>query len=144
MKRLFLLFGLFIIAGCGPGDGDKVTVTGVVLCDNKPLDGASIAFIGNGGGAYGSAISDKQGKFSIRAAPGKNKVAVSKLNPADVPPVTDPYADQTMPTGEEATKIMKAAPKPFVAEKFTDPDKSGIVIDVVANMASVDLNVTSK
>lgn len=144
--KLKVSFGLVLCAlalgGCGAGD-DKIPISGTVFCDGKPLDGASVAFIGNNGGAYSSAVCDGKGEFKMRAAAGKNKVAVSKGNPAAVPP-PDPNADQTMPTGEVAAQMMKAAPKPLVAEKFTDPEKSGIVIEVSGGMSSIDINVTSK
>ena len=72
-----------------------------------------------------------------------DKVAVSKMNTANLPP-PDPNADQTMPTEAQYATMQKSAPKPLVAEKFTDPEKSGIVIDVVKGLSSVDINVTSK
>jgi hypothetical protein len=140
--RIGLVLFAVALSGCG-ADDDKIPVTGTVFCDGKPLDGASIAFIGNNGGAYSSAVCDAKGEFRMRAAAGKNKVAVSKGNTANLPP-PDPNADQTMPTGEVAATMMKAAPKPLVAEKFTDPEKSGIVIEVSGGMSSIDINVTSK
>lgn len=139
----FVLIGfLGLLSGCNEDDG-KVEITGTVLCDGKPFPAASVAFIGNDGGAYGSGITDSAGNFKLRVAPGKNKVAVSKMNTENLPPV-DPNADQSMPSGPEAEQMMKKAPKPLVAQKFTDPDKSGIVIDVTPDMAAVEIGVTSK
>lgn len=136
------VIGLLFVAGCGAND-DKVPISGTVLCDGKPLAGASVAFIGNNGGAFSSATCDAKGAFAMRAAPGKNKVSVSKMNTENIK-APDPNASQTMPTEAEYAVMVKSAPKPLVAEKFTDPDKSGIVIDVVSGLSSVDINVTSK
>ncbi len=138
----FTFAGLLFVAGCG-GNDDKIPITGTVFSDGKPLAGASIAFVGREGGAFSSAVSDANGVFLLRAAAGKNKVAVSKKDTTNVP-AADPNADQTMPTEAEYAKMVRNAPKPLVAEKFTDPEKSGIVIDVTQGMSSVDINVTSK
>ncbi len=140
--RIAVVALVLLIPGCGPSD-EKIPLEGVVLSDGKPLSGASIAFIGKGGGAYSSATSDQNGLFKIRVVAGKNQVAVNKVSTEKAPPV-NPNADQTMPTEAEYTKVMKSAPKALVAERFSDPDKSGIVIDVVKGMSSVDINVMSK
>lgn len=142
LTRMIAAIGFIVMVGCGVKD-DKVPVSGNVFSDGKPLAGASVAFIGNDGGALSSAVCDAKGAFNLRAALGKNKVAVSKMNTANLPP-PDPNADQTMPTEAQYATMQKSAPKPLVAEKFTDPEKSGIVIDVVKGLSSVDINVTSK
>ncbi len=142
LKFVVVLAPLLLISGCGEDD-QKVRIKGIVFSDDKPLEGASIAFVGNGGGTISSATSNDKGEFSMRASPGKNKVAVSKIDLSSAPP-PDPNADQSMPTEAEYAKMMKSAPKPLVAERFTDPDKSGIVIDVSEGMDVIDINVTSK
>ncbi len=140
--KIALALVTLTVAGCGTKD-EKIPVEGVVLADNKPLPGASVAFIGNGGGAFSSATTDDKGVFRLRAAAGKNKVAVNKVDTSKAPP-PDPNANQTMPTEAEYVKMVKAAPKALVAERYADPEKSGIVVDVVAGMSAVDINVTSK
>jgi hypothetical protein len=140
--KTIIPFGLLLLAGCGSAD-EKIPVRGTVFCDQKPMGGASVAFIGKEGGAFSSAVTDAKGEFMLRAAPGKNKVSVSKENPQAAPPF-DPNADQSMPTETEYAAMVKKLPKPLVAEKFSDPEKSGIVIDVSSGMSSVDINVSSK
>jgi hypothetical protein len=145
MSRSLKFFSLLTLAclllGCGQAD-NKVPIQGVVYCDAKPLSGASVAFVGNDGGTFSSATTNDKGEFIMRAALGKNKVSVSKANPNV--PAPDPNADMSMPTDAEYAKMVKSLPKPFVAEKFADPEKSGIVVDVTAGMSAIDLNVTSK
>ncbi|MEZ6133885.1 MAG: carboxypeptidase-like regulatory domain-containing protein [Pirellulaceae bacterium] len=138
---LFVVLALFM-AGCSPSD-DRISVSGTVLADGTPLGGASVAFVGNEGGTFASATTAEDGTFTLRAAPGRNKVSVNKIDPSTIP-VEDPDADQTMGTEEEVAAMMKNAPKTLVAARFADPDQSGIVIEVVPGMDSVDLNVTSK
>ena len=143
LKYCVVFIALLSIGGCGESDS-KIRIKGVVFADDKPLEGASIAFIGNSGGSISSAISNEKGEFSLRAAPGKNKVAVSKDDPSAAAAPADPHANQTMPTEAEYAKMVKAAPKSLVAERFKDPEKSGISIDVSEGMDVVDINVSSK
>lgn len=133
---------LLLLGGCGEEDS-KVPIEGIVFSDGKPLAGASVAFIGDEGGAFSSATTDEKGSFKMRAAPGKNKVAVNKIDTEKLPPV-DPNADQTMPTDGEYVKMVKSAPKSMVAARFADPEKSGIAVDVSAGMSPIDINVMSK
>ena len=135
-------FCVLCVFGCTPAD-EKIAVKGIVFCDGKPFSNASIAFIGNSGGSFSSATSNEKGEFNLRASAGKNKVSVNKMDTSNVKPA-DPNADQTMPTDGEYQKMKKDAPKPLVAAKFADPDKSGIEIDIVSGMSSIDVNVTSK
>ncbi len=131
-----------MLSGCGD-EPEKIMVKGIVFCDNKPISGANVAFVGNEGGAFAMGITDSKGEFVLRAVPGKNKVSVGKPNTTKVKPV-DPNADQSMPTEGEVAAMVKAAPKPDIAAKFADAEKSGIVIDVVSGMSTVDIMVTSK
>ena len=142
-KSLVALIALVFCVGCGAQD-DKIAVNGFVLSDGKPLAGASVAFIGNAGGAFSSATTDTKGAFTLRTVAGKNKVSVAKVDASSVKPPVDPNIPQVMPTDAEYAIMAKNAPKSLVAEKFADPDKSGIVIDVVSGMSSVDINVTSQ
>ncbi|MCA9195305.1 MAG: carboxypeptidase regulatory-like domain-containing protein [Planctomycetales bacterium] len=141
-SKWILLGCLSLFVGCGEAD-KKVPVEGLVMCDGKPIEGASVAFIGNNGGAYGTGVTNKEGKFWVRAAEGKNKVAVSKANTQKLPPF-DPNADQSMPTEAEAQAQARKMPKPLIADRFSDPDKSGIEIDVIAGMSPIDISVTSQ
>jgi hypothetical protein len=131
-----------LASGCGQSD-NRVPIKGSLFCDDKPLAGASVAFIGDGGGAFGSTVSDSEGNFTIRAAIGKNKVTVAKASSEPIP-ATDPNADQSMPTDAEYTLQIKRLPKPIVAERFSDPNRSGIFVDVIGGMQPFDIRVTSK
>jgi hypothetical protein len=142
MRALCIVLMVFLV-GCGPAD-NLVSVSGTVLNDDKPIQGATVAFVGNNGGTYGTGITDSAGKFSLRAAPGQNKVAIAKDDVPSGPPPSNNPEDQTMGTPEQVAKAMKSAPKPLVAAKFGNPDKSGIVIDVKPGMTPMELKVSSK
>ena len=69
-RGLFLFAGLLTISGCGPGDG-RLAVSGAVVLDGNPLDGALISFRPSGdtqGPSSGGSI--QQGRYEISAANG--------------------------------------------------------------------------
>jgi len=138
-------FGLavsLLLAGCGKSpEAGTVSLNGTVTLDGKPIDQASVAFIGNNGARLASATTDKAGKFTIRAALGKNAVAVSKASPAPVIPATE--EPQLMPTEQEYAKLQQAA-KSEIPAKYADPKTSGLSIDVTEGMQDVELALSSK
>lgn len=139
-----LLLAMVATAGCGGEGGvEKVQIKGTVNLDGSPLAGASIAFVGNNGGTFGTATTDAKGVFTLRAAIGINKVSVAKSNPEAAKPA-DPNVDQTMGTYEDYVKSLKSLPKPSVAERYGDPARSGIQFDVGKGMPALDIDVTSK
>ncbi len=136
---------LVVQAGCGGGADGRVEVSGTVEADGKPLAGASVAFVGGGGGALATASTDKDGKFSVRVAPGENKVSISKIDEkaqAAMKPQSE--ADSLMGTEAQAVASMASAPKAVVAARFTDPETSGIKFDVQKGMQPLTISITSK
>jgi hypothetical protein len=128
--------------GCGKGkESGTVTINGTVVLDGSPLDGASVAFIGRGGAKLASAHTDRSGKFTLNAAVGSNQVTVAKGEPGP-PPAQLTEEDMLMPT-EEVLKSLPPPAKPLVPARYADPKTSGIVIEVVEGMESVELSLTS-
>src|SRR3954468_21904929 len=75
------------VLGCGkPPESGTVDVKGIVTLDGKPVDKASVAFIGKEGARLATAQTDSAGKFTIRAALGKNVVTVGKASASPTPP----------------------------------------------------------
>ena len=68
----FAAIALLIVTGCGGVDDGRVSISGSVTLDGKPLDGGMIAFIGGGGGALATASTNKEGKFQMQVALGTN------------------------------------------------------------------------
>ena len=85
------LSGLVVVFGCG-SQGDLVPVSGQILWDGKPLEGATVFFMPTGRGTMGSALTDASGRFTVKTGlrkgirPGEYVVVVQKT---EQPP--DPY-----------------------------------------------------
>lgn len=141
---LLAVLGLALwLTGCGSGaDAGTVAVKGTVTVDGKPVSAASVAFIGKGGARLSSATTDNAGKFSVRAAPGKNEVTVSKVLSVAAPAASD--EPMLMPSQGEYQK-MAPPPKSEVPEKYGDPKTSGLAFDVVEGMElEIALSSTAK
>ncbi len=132
----------FLLAGCGVGgEAGTVPISGTVTLDGQPVDGAAVAFIGNGGARLATTQTDSSGKFTIQAALGKNAVTVSKASPA--PANVAPAGDGLMPTEAELAK-MPPPPPPVFPPKYSDPSLSGLSFDIKEGMSSIDLSLSSK
>ncbi|MCA9128089.1 MAG: hypothetical protein KDB22_13435 [Planctomycetales bacterium] len=147
VRTLKLVPTLLIIGtllGCGPSDG-RIEVNGIVLCDGEPLPIANVAFIGGGGGIFATGSTDEEGRFTIRAAPGVNKVSVGKFDSANAAEWAEmSEEDQLAGTPEEMAAAMKNAPKPLVAQRFFNAATSGIEFTVAEDMDDVTIEVSLK
>jgi len=131
--------GMF--AGCGPG-GPKlpevVSVTGEVLYNQKPVEGAEVIFVSSAPDAKPArGITDAQGRFKLKtyvdaqhdldgATPGDYQVSVSKID-----------APAAKMTGEEMSKMMGSGqaipmPKDLLPAKYKDAKSSGLTKSVKA------------
>jgi len=83
--------------GCGskPGTAPTAKVTGTVTYKGQPADGASVAFVPDGGqgGRPASGTTDGSGKFTLStfapsdgAIPGKHKVLITEASGSSEPP----------------------------------------------------------
>lgn len=87
-SKLLCRFGLwvvgaFIVSGCGSDKPDTIPVTGEVLYNSQPVEGASVVFVSEGPPATGT--TDAQGKFTLRtftdddgAIAGAHRVTITK------------------------------------------------------------------
>jgi hypothetical protein len=137
---IFSLFSLCLTIGCGESDS-RIAISGVVICDGKPLDGASIAFLGNGESNLNTAVTDSQGRFNAKVTAGKNKVSVGKVDMTSLPPDT---SDGTMPTASEMQSYNKKQPKKLIADRFENPKTSGIEVDIAKGNPSIEIKVSAK
>ena len=130
-------------SGCGGGEGRPKTarVSGTVTLQGKPLEGATVHFIGEK--FAGSGKTNAEGRYELvqGAVPGKNKIYISKRPlPANVN--LDPEAGvdlgqldasvaatESDPSGNAAKA---QGPKEEVPEEFSNPQKSTLTLDVPA------------
>jgi hypothetical protein len=109
------------LAGCGSGAEKTVPAGGTVTLDGQPLEKGQIGFFPEKGPAADGTI--ENGKFTLTtydtpgdgAVPGKHKVSVNATK--EVP------APKNVGGGEPQTVSL-------VAEQYTNPDASGIVITI--------------
>lgn len=146
MRSLGLLCMLLALMvpqlGCGKGKGERVTVSGFVTLDGNPVEGATVAFIGGGGGALEVTTSDKDGLFKLDAAPGPNRVTVTKEELSTAAPTSE--AEMTMGTDAQYKEQLKHKPKSIVPPKYSTPDTSGLSFDIAKGMDPVKLVLSSK
>ncbi len=147
-------------SGCGSGvDFKTVPVSGVVMLDGKPLEGAGVTFMSKEGNKIASGKTDASGKFTLTTIVGKisvdgaivgvHKVGVSKTESAD-------GADGEKKAGESpqemvnrmagmATDTSKVKEKYIVAKKYNSPETSGLTATVAEGGSSnIEIKVTSK
>jgi hypothetical protein len=138
-----LLVLICFTTGCGGSGADPgtVNVKGTVTLDGKPLDAATVAFIGREGARLSSATTDGAGKFTIRAAVGKNVITVAKASASPAPPSSD--EPQLMPAQGEYQKLAQAV-KSEVPAKYGDPKTSGLSLDVKDSTPDVEFALSSK
>lgn len=142
---LFAAFTFVTISGCGGASDGRVSISGTVTLDGKPLDGGTIAFIGGGGGALATASTNKEGKFQIQVALGTNKVTISKedlTSAIQTAPKSD--ADTLMGTDAQYKEQLKSMPKALVPAKYSKHETSGLSFDIVQGMKPVSISLSSK
>ncbi len=128
--RWLLTFAL--LAGCG-GSDDKwkdnrpktVKAAGVVTLNGRPLDEAQIVLVPSGGSHAGSALSNKDGEFSLQAFPPDDGAVPGKYNVM----VVKSLVPQNPDPGSPESKVAQYA-KLLVPKKYTDPAKSGLTIEI--------------
>ncbi|RMF41232.1 MAG: carboxypeptidase regulatory-like domain-containing protein, partial [Planctomycetota bacterium] len=120
----------------------------VVLLDGEPLPQANIAFVGEDGGAFATASTDAQGRFTLRAARGLNKVSVAKFDTegAEEWAATSDEEEEELLAGtpEEMAEGNANQPQPVIAQKYFNADTSGIQFDVQPGMGEVTIEVTKE
>ncbi|WDI41062.1 hypothetical protein [Bremerella sp. P1] len=129
-----------LLAGCSKASlTESYPVTGEVIYNGNPVEGATVALIPSGSiGRSGSGTSDASGQFSITtyvspqhqakgAIPGDYFVTVSKL---EVRSIDETGLD---PQEAEAAFSKLGPPKNLLPKKYANPNRSGIKVKVTDN-----------
>jgi hypothetical protein len=107
MRILSGLAALFLLAAAGCG-GSAADVSGTVLIDNQPLAEGEIIFEAADGQSTPVAGPIKDGKYSVKVAPGPKKVRINASRPTKKPdPVMGAAARESMipPEFNSQTKL---------------------------------------
>jgi hypothetical protein len=131
--------------GCG-GDESSVElapVTGVVTLDGKAVDGATVVFSPKGNAPMSMAITDLQGKFTLKTGSGRAGAAVgdhaigvilSMTTGGSPPPqsgdgLAPPLASE-LGGGQAVQKYIPPRTVWIVPEKYSKPESSGLTVTV--------------
>ena len=140
LSGCLLVVLIALVSGCG-GDGISIPpsapVSGKVLLDGKPLDGAIIRFNFEGYSSTGKTKSDGTFRMPTGAAIGENKVVISKLEKGDI----ELNAEEGMDEGQleaMASAVPEGAAKPKIGgellpSEYSDPVKSILTFPVPAD-----------
>lgn len=114
-------------SGCGgssePADRpQRVSVTGTVLYQERPVEGATVVFIPQGGNHGAVGVTDASGRFMLTtfdrddgAVPGDYSVTVRKV---EMPPAVQGATDDAPPPAGD--------PKPLLPDKYASAATSGL------------------
>jgi len=122
----FLLPSALLLISAGCGGPTLPQVTGKVMVDGNPAEGAVLLFHPIGAGTTGSAVADSNGSFSIvydmnpGIPPGRYQVAISWPDPS----VKTSEKDLMMGNFQSGPDLLKG--------RYESKDKSGISIEVDA------------
>jgi hypothetical protein len=132
-------------SGCGSRRPTPVQVTGQVTLDGKPVDGAAITLMPDGGGRPASGTTDASGGFKLStftagdgALPGEYTAVVTKFEskPGAAAPATDGGAEGLMGAMPEATKSL-------LPESYGSPKTSGLKVSVKEGMSAIQLSLSA-
>ena len=125
-----LAIGLALgLTSCGGGAQATVEVSGLVTLDGQPLPDGQIAFLPEAGGGVGGSGPIKDGRYSVRAQPGKNTVQItaSKMLP--------------LPAGKTGMMGAKEEARQYIPDQYNA--KSKLTADVGA-VKEFPFTLTSK
>ena len=155
MKRIQLvLLSLLSIAGCTPIDDDlpkTVPASGKITFDEKPLEGASIVIMQEGGeNRFAHGVSDSSGKFSLKAfetkdgaVPGSYKVTVSKT--VEVAGKSVPKSLQSDAAAAGADASQNVSWKNELPNRYNSPVTSGLSVTIPeSGVSDLVLDLKSK
>lgn len=135
---LIVYAGLAATFGCSGSDRpEMVPVSGTVLYHGKPLEGATVRFMGEEG-RPSTGVTDAEGRFRLTAFDqgdgavlGKHVVTVSKYaKPAFQPPKNP---DGSYRFESEAQKVAFYNRPSVLPNRYQDPKRSGLEATVTAD-----------
>lgn len=135
---------LLAISAAGCNQGPRLApVSGVVLLDGKPVEAASVLFTPEAGGRPADGVTDKEGKFTLQtfepgdgAVIGKHKVAITGMRMTGVQATSDGLSGEV-----DTSKVREVW---FVPKKYSQPDSSGIEVEVKRGLEPLKFELAGK
>jgi hypothetical protein len=133
---------LMIAAGCGPDRPLTIPVNGTVTVDGTPVEGASVMFMPQFQGRPAVGLTDTSGRFTLTtfargdgAQPGQHKVTVTLQKTTGFVADKDGLSGGIAPEGVRVEWL--------VPERYSNPETSGLSIEVRQGVSPVTLDLTS-
>lgn len=139
------LFSLVLCAGCGESVDrpQTIAVTGTVVYQSKPVEGAEVSFWGEGAPRAATGVTDAEGKFMLSmfefndgCLPGRNTITIRKMEAgaenaavSEEDMLSDPLALASAASAQDSGQ----GPKSLIPEKYSDRKASGLSEDVSAD-----------
>ena len=136
------LLGLAVFTGCKKGSGlPTVDVTGTVLLDGEPVEGATVLFKPTAEGGRGaSGVTNAEGVYKLTTAekddgalPGSYQVAITKrlVDDDGLPDEVDPDSEESLDNLYNKLDPSKdQESKNSIAEMYANPAGSGLTATV--------------
>lgn len=139
LPRGVWVLGMLLVVGCGGSisKSPRVPVTGKILLEGAPVDGAVVAFSSEDGKATAVAMTDELGAFQLNVPPGKQgvppgkyRVTVRKSTVANA--VKEPTSFAEMEREHQAGRTPEPPPVPKLAvpARYGDPTSSQLAEEV--------------
>ena len=136
-QQLLTLAVCSIFFGCGQNGDLIVPVSGIVTMDGMPVEGASVMLIPEAG-RPATGRTNAQGEFRMTtlsnydgAIVGRHRVTVSLVKLPAKP------MDYELADSPQSLTLLEH----MVPQRYTDPDTSGLTVDVVRGMEPISLNL---
>lgn len=144
-----------LTAGCGSEDSgpETVAVSGTVLVDGKPIEGAEVNFYSAETKFLASGMTDAEGKFTLYqgAVVGENKVWISKdtsksdTDPEGMDPAENPEADSAQMAEAAGDMGELEAKGEILPPKFSNSEQSVLKFNVPeGGTEAADFKITSE
>lgn len=138
----FIVTALIAWVGCGRQGPETISVHGTVTLDGNPVAGASVMFMPQSAGRPATGLTGEEGRFELTtfrerdgAIPGQHRVTVTLSKTTGFLTDKDGLSAGVAPEGARQEWI--------VPQRYSNPDTSGLTVDVRDDMAPVRLELTT-
>lgn len=151
---LALICGMTL--GCGDGASRPATiaVSGSVMYQGKPVEGAEVVFWGKNAPKDAAGVTDKDGKFTLSmfepndgCLPGENVVVITKKDSSAAAPAVTPEQMLSDPAAlakaaAQQSTSKDAGPKALIPEKYASKTSTPLKAEVSATNNSFPFTLT--